>query len=54
MFVQPEAISYRVKTKDFKALDTGNEKEAGEEEGTNGGLEQAAISCEVNDQPGDY
>lgn len=51
MFVQPEAISYCVKAKDFKALDTGNEKEAGEKGAPNGGLEQGVISCAVNDQP---
>lgn len=43
-----------VKTKDFKALDTGNEKEAREGEGTNGSLEKVIISCVVNDQPGGY
>lgn len=54
MFVQPEAINYHVKPKDFEALDTGNEKEAGEGKGTNGSLEKFIISCVVNDQPGGY
>lgn len=52
MFVQPEAINYRVKPEDFKALDTGNEKETGKGKGTNGSLEKFIINCVVNDQPG--
>lgn len=54
MFVQPEAINYHVKPKDFKALDTGNEKDSGEGKDTNGNLEKFIISCVVNDQPGGY
>lgn len=54
MFVQPAAINYCVKTKHFKALDTGNEKEAGEGRGMNRSLERVIISCVANDQPGDY
>lgn len=54
MFVQPEAINYRVKPKDLKALDIGNEKDSGEGKGTNGSLEKFIISCVVNDQPGGY
>lgn len=54
MFVQPEAINYGVKTKDFKAVDTGNEKEAGEGRGKNRTLEKVIINCVVNDQPGSY
>lgn len=55
MFVQPEAINYCVKTKRFKALDTGNEREGREGWGEdNKSLERVLISCVANDQLGDY
>lgn len=53
MFIQSEAIDYCVKTEDFKALDTADEKEAEEGGDMNRNLEKVVISCVVNNQTGD-